>query len=226
MVVRVEVGDRSDEGVLVDGFRLMRVAVGGLVSHVIDPVGFIRLAVGVHHGGISPPVREAFLLAVPLFVTVPADNVGVSGGAVTGLAVVASWAGVVPGLESTIAGPKCSNLLDFWLGQFFPDDLPGFFWLQFSLDGGNLVEPLVVVLNGLQVAGHFHALIEGGFFSLQDFVTKAILEFGKKQLMLDEFEGVRDSSALASAMVGATALTAAMAAGLLSVSRLWAVWTL
>ncbi len=51
MVVRVEVGNRSDESILVDGFRLMRVAIGGLVGHVVDPVGLIRLAVGVHHGG-------------------------------------------------------------------------------------------------------------------------------------------------------------------------------
>ncbi len=166
MVVQVEVGDRPDEGVLVDGFRLMRVAVGGLVGHMVDLVGFVRLAFGVHHGGVSSPAQEAFLLAVPLFVAVPADDVGVGGSAVMGLAVVASRAGVVPGLESAIAGPKCSNLLDFLLGQFFPDDFPGFFWQQFGLDGGNLVEPLVVILNGLQVAGHFHTLVEGGFFWL------------------------------------------------------------
>ncbi len=57
-------------------------------------------------------------------------------------------------------------------------------------------------------------------------MAKAILESGKKQLVLDELEGVEMPSALASTMVGAAALTAAMAAGLLSVSRLWAVWTL
>ncbi len=193
MVVRVEVGDRSDEGILVDGFRLMRVANGGLVSHVVDPVGIVRLAVGIHHGGVSYPAREAFFLAVPLLVAVPADDVGVGGGAGTGLTVVAGRAGIVPGLESAIAGPKCSDLLDFLLGQFFPDDLPGFFWLQFGFDGGDFVEPLVIVLDGLQVAGHFHALIEGGFFRLQDFVAKAILESGKKQLVLDELEGVLDA---------------------------------
>jgi hypothetical protein len=190
MVVRVEVGDRPDEGILVDGFRLMRVAIGGLVDHIVDLVGLLRLAIGIHHGGISSPAREAFFLTVPLFVAVPADDVGVGGSAVAGLAIVTSRAEVVPGLESAIAGPKCSDLLDFLLRQFLPDDFPGFFWLQFGLDGGNLVEPLVIVLNGLQVAGHFHALIEGGFFGLQDFVAKAILESGKKQLVLDELESV------------------------------------
>ena len=55
MVVWAEVGDRPDKGVLVDGFRLMRVAIGGLVGHVVDTVGFVRLAVGVHHRGVGSP---------------------------------------------------------------------------------------------------------------------------------------------------------------------------
>jgi hypothetical protein len=193
MVVRAEVGDRPDEGVLVGGFRLMKVTIGRLVGHVVDTVGFVRLAVGIHHRGVSSPEREALLLAVPLFVAVPADDVGVGGSVVTGLTVVAGWAGVVSGLEPAIAGSKCSDLLDFLLGQLFPDDLSGFFWLQFGFDGSDLVEPLVVVLNGFQVASHFHALVEGGFFGLQDFVAETVLESGKEQLMLDEFEGVRDA---------------------------------
>ncbi len=116
MVVRVEVGDRPDEGVFVGGLRLTRVAVGGVVAHVVDAVGFIQLAVGVHHGSLISFAGKTLLLAVPLFVAVPADNVGVGGSVVTGLAVVASWAAVVPGLESAIAGPKCSDLLDFLFG--------------------------------------------------------------------------------------------------------------
>ncbi len=111
-------------------------------------------------------MREAFFLAVPLFVAVPADDVGVGGSAVMSLAIVAGRAGVIPGLELAIAGSKCSDLLNFLHGQLFPYDLPGFFWLQFGLDCGNLVEPLVIILNSLQVAGHFHALVEGGFFGL------------------------------------------------------------
>ncbi len=56
MVVRVNVGDRADEGVLVGGLLLLgAVGVGGLVGHVVDPVGLIRLAVGVHHGCVVSP---------------------------------------------------------------------------------------------------------------------------------------------------------------------------
>ena len=55
MVVRVKVGDRTDEGVLVDRLLLGAVGVGRLVGHVVDPVGLVRLAVGVHHGCVVSP---------------------------------------------------------------------------------------------------------------------------------------------------------------------------
>ncbi len=55
MVEWAEVGDRPDEGVLVGGFRLMRITIGRLVGHVVDTVGFVRLAVGVHHRGVGSP---------------------------------------------------------------------------------------------------------------------------------------------------------------------------
>jgi len=162
MVVWVEVGDRSDEGLLVGKFRVTMVAFGGLVGHVVDAVGFVRLAVGVDHRGTSSSTGEAFFLAMSLFVAIPANNVGVAGvAAVAGLAIVAGRAAVVFWWESAIARPKCGDLLDLLLGQFLTDDLMGFFWLKLGLDGGNFVKPLLIILNGLQVAGHFHALIEG-----------------------------------------------------------------
>ncbi len=64
MVVRVEVGDRPDKGILVDGFRLVRVTIGGLVGHVVDLAGLIRLAVGVHHGGVSSPMIPTVFLVL------------------------------------------------------------------------------------------------------------------------------------------------------------------
>ena len=165
MVVWVEVGDRSDEGLLVGKFRVMMVAFGRLVGHVVDAVGFVQLAVGVDHRGTSSSTGEAFFLAMSLFVAIPANNVGVAGVAgVACLAVVAGRAAVVFWWESAIARPKCGDLLDLLLGQFLTDDLMGFFWLKLGLDGGNFVKPLLIILNGLQVAGHFHALIEGVLF--------------------------------------------------------------
>ncbi len=86
MVVRVKVGDRADEGVLVDGLLLRTVGIGGFVGQV---VGLVRLAVGVHHGGVVSPAREAFFLAVPLLVTISADDIGIGRIVGTGLPVVA-----------------------------------------------------------------------------------------------------------------------------------------
>jgi len=83
-------------------------------------------------------------------------------------------------LETAIAGAERSNLFDLLLIQFLPDDLSGFFWLQFGLDSGDLVESLVIVLDSLQVAGHLHALIEGVFLGLQNLVAETVLESGKK----------------------------------------------
>jgi len=117
MVVWVKVGDRPDEGVLVDGLRWARVAIAGrLVSHVVDAVGLVGFAVGVHHGGAGLPAREAFFLAVPLLVAVPADDVGVPGSVVTRLTVVTGLTEVrVLGRESAITGSKRGDLLNFLL---------------------------------------------------------------------------------------------------------------
>jgi hypothetical protein len=136
---------------------------------------------------------EAFFLAMPLFVAVPVDDVGVAGFVVTGLTIVVGRTTTVLRWESAFARPKCGDLLDFLFGQLFPDDLTGFFWLKLGPDSSNLVKPLMVILNGLQVAGHFHPLIEGVFFSLQDLVTEAILKSSEEKLVLDKLEGIRDA---------------------------------
>jgi len=74
-------------GVLVDGLWLAGM-VGGLVSHVVDVVVFIGLTSGVNHRSIVSLTEETFFLTMSLFVAVPADDVGVAGAAVAGLAVV------------------------------------------------------------------------------------------------------------------------------------------
>jgi hypothetical protein len=169
----------------------MRVVASRLVSHAVDAVAFIWFAIGVNHRGASSSTREAFFLAMPLLVAIPADDVKVAGVvAVTGLTIVAGRIAVVSRRDSAVAGLKCSNLFNFLFSQLFPDDLTGVFWLKLGFDSSDLVKPLMVVLNGLQVAGHFHALVEGGFFSLQDFVAEAILKSSEKKQMLDELEGI------------------------------------
>ncbi len=78
----------------------------------------------------------------------------------------------------------------------------------------------MVILDGLQVAGCLHALVEGGFLGLQDLVTDAILKPSEEELMLDKFEGIRDAFGFSFGDGRAATLTAAMVVGLLSVRRL------
>ena len=61
MVVRAEVSERTYEGVLVSGVGGGASSGGGwggssrtLVGDVVDAVVLVRLAVGVHHGGLVP----------------------------------------------------------------------------------------------------------------------------------------------------------------------------
>jgi len=84
---------------------------------------------------------ETLLLQMSLLDAVSADDVGAAG---TGLAVV-----VFLRQELVVAGPDGSDWLDFLLCQILPDDLHGFIWRQFSFNGGNLVRPFVVILDGL-----------------------------------------------------------------------------
>jgi hypothetical protein len=147
MVIQVKVNDRSNYGFLVGGFQLTRVGAGRFVGYIVDMVGFVPLAVGVDHRGTSSSMGEAFFLAMPHLVPIPADNVGLAGVVVTGLTIVASRAAVVFRPESAIPGPKCCDLFDFLFSQLFKDDPTCFFWLRLILDSGNLFQPLMVILN-------------------------------------------------------------------------------
>ncbi len=91
-------------------------ATGRFVGHIVDAVGFVWLAIGVDHRGISSSAGKAFLVAMPLFVAVPADNVGVAGVAVAGLTAVVGQAATILRWKLAVVKPKCSNLLNFLLG--------------------------------------------------------------------------------------------------------------
>jgi hypothetical protein len=130
---------------------------------------------------------------VLLFVAVPADDVGVPSTAIAGLTFVASQAVVLFGRKAIVVGSDSSDLLNFLLAQVFPDDFIRLLWLKLSFDAGNFVSPFVIILDGLQVAGHFHAFVEGRLCGLQDLVTDAVLEANQEELMLDKLEGIRNA---------------------------------
>ncbi len=104
------------------------------------------------------------------------------------------------------------------VSQVVPKDLSGLFVLNVGLDGGNVVEPLVVVLDGLQVASELDALGEGVLGGFEDLVVDAVLQSGQEELVLDEFEGIGDAISTdvgwGSSNGGSKA---AMAAGFLSI---------
>ena len=105
--------------------------------------------------------------------------------------------------------------------QILPDDFSSFFFAYLLFDGVDLIEPFLVVLDGLQVAGDLDAFGERLLGSLEHLVADAILETGQEELVLNEASVT--PSALISASVAPAAMltrTAAIAAGFLSVKHL------
>jgi hypothetical protein len=161
-----------------------------LVGDIVDAIAvlvLVGLAVGVHHRGLVPLAGEAVLLAVALLLAVSAGRVGVPDGGV--------GAGLIVG-DALLLEAQHSELAKLVIWQVFPDDFFSFFFAYLLFDGVDLVEPLLVVLDGLQVAGGLDALGEGGLLHLEHLVTKAISQSGEEKLMLDEHEGVSNSFSL------------------------------
>ncbi len=110
MVIRAEIGNWANEGVLLSSLRSGVShgggSGGGLLSDIVDAVVLVLVLVGlateVHHGGLVPFAGKAVLLEVPLFLAVPAGSVGVShGGEGAGLvAAVATVVVSVPGVAN------------------------------------------------------------------------------------------------------------------------------
>jgi hypothetical protein len=112
---------------------------------------------------------------MPLFVAVPANDVGVPGTVGASLVVVAGQAIGSFWLKAVVVSPDGGNLLNLLVGQVLPDDLPGFLRRKFGLDSIDPVQSFVIILDHLQVAGGLGALIEGHLTGPQDLVTYAVL---------------------------------------------------
>ncbi len=132
----------------------------------------VGLAVGIHHGGLVPLMGEAILLQVTFLPAVSAGSVRVSQWRWrSGLNYCSCSAIVVLGSGITID----RKLIKLLVRQIFPDNLLGPFFLQLCLDGGNVVEPFMVILDGLQAAGNLDAFGERIFGRLKHLVADAIL---------------------------------------------------
>ncbi len=143
-----------------------------LISDIVDAIAvlvFVRLAVGVHHGGLVPLAGKAVLLEMAFLLAVSAGRVGVPDGGV--------GVGLIVG-DPFLLEAKHSELAKLVIWQVFPDDFSSFVFAYLLFDGVDLVEPLLVILDGLQVVGSLDALGEGGLFHFEYFVAETISQSG------------------------------------------------
>ena len=156
-MIRAEVSERTYEGIFVSGFG-SRVgsssgwsgSSGTLVGDVVDAVVLVRLAVGVNHGGLVSFTGKTIFLQVALFLTISASGVGVPQDRV--------GAGLVVAVGASLLEAERSDLIKSFIIVGIPDDLLGHILAKFMSDGGDFVQPLLVIQDGLQVAGGLDAL--------------------------------------------------------------------
>jgi hypothetical protein len=143
---------------------------GVLVGDIVDAIAvlvliLVRLAISIHHGGLVPLAGEAVLLEMAFLLAISAGCVGVPDGGV--------GAGLIVD-DTFLLEAKHSELAKLVVWQIFPDDFSSFVLAYLLLNGVDLVEPLLVVLDGLQVAGGLDALGEGGLLHFKYFVAETI----------------------------------------------------
>ncbi len=119
---------------------------------------------------------------------VPVDGVRFShGGGGAGLFVAAVAVAVVVSVMGVTDASKLSQLV---IGQIVPNNLLSSLFFQLLLDGVDVIEPFVIILDGLQVAGDLDALSESVLGSLKYLVANSILETGQEELMLYKLKSI------------------------------------
>jgi hypothetical protein len=94
MVIRAQIGNSPNVGLLILGLRLVSGVI--LLGHIVDAT-LIFLPVGVDHGSSVASVRVTFSLHMPLFLAVAAYDVGVAGPVAEDRRSVHGGAGVAAG---------------------------------------------------------------------------------------------------------------------------------
>ncbi len=164
MVIQAEVGNQSNESVLVAGLgsRLSSRGSSWLLSNVVDAIVLVLvgLAVGFNHGGLVPLTGEAVLLQVTFLLAVLGSvRVPNSGGGARLIAVAAS----IVDLGSGITNDR--KLVQLLVRQVFPDDLLGPLLLHLLFD----------CVDAVEVAGDLDTLGERVLGGLKHLVMDAIL---------------------------------------------------
>jgi len=175
MVVRAQIGNSPNVGIFVLGPGLIHGVV--ILSDVVD-TAVVLLAIGVDHRCSIAMTRVTLPLHVALLLAVAAHDVWVTWAVAArrGRGAALGRVGVAERLLTT----NSSNLVDFVIGQFVPEDGIGLMRLHGGFNSRNLLRALAVVLNGLDLPGKLHALLECGLAGLQDLVTDGVLDAGQE----------------------------------------------
>ena len=143
--------------------------------------------------------------------------------AVSGVPQDGVGAGLVVAIGASLLEAERSNLIKSFIIVGIPDDLFGHILAKFMFDSGEFVQPLLVVQDGLQVAGGLDAFYVGGLLISSTLSRRPSLSPARKSWCLIKRKASVIPSAFISASVAPAAMltrTAAMAAGFLSVRRL------
>ncbi len=154
MVIRAQIGNSPNVGLLVLGLGLFSGVL--LLGHVVDAT-LIFLPVGVDHRSSISSAGVTLSLHMPLFLTVAAYYVGVTGPIAADRGGVHGGAGVAAGVLGAghIVPADSSNLVDFLHANVIPGDIGSLGRGQAGLDGSDPLRSPVVIMNGLQLAANF-----------------------------------------------------------------------
>jgi hypothetical protein len=172
MVIRAQIGNSPHMGIFVLGLGSF-FDLFVFFSEVVDAL-LILFPVGIDHRSSVTAARVALPLHVSLLLAVAAHDIWVAqavaarrgGGATLGRV----------GVAERLLTADSSNLVDFVIGQFVPEDGVGLLRVHSGFNSRNLLRAFAVILNGLDFPGKLHALLEGGLAGFQDLVTDGVLD--------------------------------------------------
>ena len=144
MVIRAQIGNSPDVGLLVLGLRLFSGII--LLGHVVD-TALVPLPIGVDHGSSIASARVTFSLHMPLFLAVVAYDVRVAGPVAADWGGVHGGAGVAAGVlvVGRVVPADGSDLFDLLQSQVVPGDVDGLGQRHAGLDRGDSLAALMIL---------------------------------------------------------------------------------
>jgi hypothetical protein len=197
-MIGAQIGDGSDVGVLALLVRLVY-DIFVFFGDVAD-TRLVLLTVRVNHWGSVTSTRVAFSLHVTFLLTVAAHNIGIARAVAADRGGVGGGGTSPSGVEVVVARRLLTmdsrDLFYFFVGQLVPENGIGLTRLHRQFNRSNFLRPFAVILNGLDLPGELHTLLERSFASLENLVAHGVLNSGQEKLMLEEEGHVVDALGL------------------------------